>query len=557
MHTEIFLLVISLLFFASIFTDKLSSKFGVPALLLFLGVGMLFGEDGFGIQYDDPDRAQLIGSMALCVILFAGGMSTKFADIKPVVKEGAVLATLGVLLTWLISGFTIWAAFRYFGKTQTVSVPFALLLAATMSSTDAGSVFSILGTKGIRLKHNLRPMLELESGSNDPMAYVITITMISVITSPEPPNVWQILFSLVWSMLFGLVVGFGFGKLMIWIMKRVTISNTSLYPIMILTACIFMYSASFFLGGNSYLAVYIGGLVIGNSKFPYKRQTMGFIDGLSWLSQLMMFLVLGLLVTPHQLGSIVLPALIVSTVIIFIARPISVFVSLLPFKNVNLRSKTYLSWVGLKGAVPIILAIQCAASGVGDSDFLFNVAFFCTIVSLLLQGVSLSSLAVRLGLTLPKAAKHEPTHFDVDLPEEIREQAMEIPVTEEMVGGSGTHLMDVGLGRNSLVIMLRRGDEYIIPNGQTLIYDGDFLLVMADEQHALVRTYDENLWEIEFVENTGQFLREQREKHKEVMAKRQQEFRTKRQEFHRKQREFHEQQFRKLRSRIRDKQDKS
>ena len=507
-QVELMLLVISLLFFASIFTDKLSSKFGIPALLLFLAVGMFFGEEGpVGIPYNNTAGAEILGSIALCVILFAGGMGTKFVDIKPVMWPGITLATLGVALTWIFSGLAIWGVFQLYGSFSVVTLPFALLMAATMSSTDAASVFSILGNKGIRLKHNLRPLLELESGSNDPMAYIITVTMISVLT--EAKSGWmiglEVLMSVTWSVAFGLVVGFGFAKLMTWMMQRMTLSNSSLYPIMILTACIFIYSVAFFLGGNSYLAVYIGGLVIGNSKFPYKRNTMGFIDGLSWLFQLLMFLVLGLLVSPHNLGKVAIPALIVSAIMILVARPLAVYLSLWPFKHFNRIDKAYTSWVGLKGAVPIILAIKCASDGVTNSDILFNIAFVCTIVSLLAQGTTLASLAQKFHLTLPHEDRQTPTHFDISLPEEIQEKAIEVLVTEEMAP-VGTHLMDMGLSKDSLVIMLRRGDEYIFPNGQTLIEDGDYLLLMSDQEHAIVRTYDEDIWELELIRNTGDFL---------------------------------------------------
>jgi len=507
-HVELMLLVISLLFFASIFTDKVSSKLGIPALLLFLAVGMVFGEDGpVGIEFNNTAGAEMLSSIALCVILFAGGMGTKFVDIKPVIGPGIALATIGVVLTWVFSGLAIWGVFQLYGSFSVITVSFALLMAATMSSTDASSVFSILGNKGIRLKHNLRPLLELESGSNDPMAYIITVTMIEVLT--KDVSGWAIglgvLMSVTWSVAFGLVVGFGFAKLMTWMMQRMTLSNSSLYPIMILTACIFIFSMAYFLGGNSYLAVYIGGLVIGNSKFPYKRNTMGFIDGLSWLFQLLMFLVLGLLVTPHNLGKVAIPALIVSGVMILIARPLSVYLTLLPFKKFNRIDKGYVSWVGLKGAVPIVLAIKCASDGVANSDILFNIAFVCTLVSLLTQGTTLSSLAQRLHLTLPHQDRQGPLHFDISLPEEIQEKAIEVLVTEEMAP-VGTHLIDLGLSKNSLVIMLRRGDEYIFPNGQTLIEEGDYLLLMSDQEHAIVRTYDEDIWELELIRNTGEFF---------------------------------------------------
>ena len=278
MNVELFLLVISLLFFASIFTDKLSSRLGVPALLLFLGVGMLFGEDGFGLEFENIPLAQAFSTVALCVILFEGGLSTKFQQIHRVMKEGISLATVGVLFTCFISGVLIYFVLRWTNVSQEVSLMGALLIAATMSSTDAASVFSILRTKGISLKHNLRPILELESGSNDPMAYILTTTLIGVLTSANGVSWFGIIFTVIWQVAAGLAVGFVFGQFIVWLMNKVKIGNHSLYPLLILTACIFIFAITHYLQGNTYLAVYVGGLVIGNNKFTRKRQDKSYVS---------------------------------------------------------------------------------------------------------------------------------------------------------------------------------------------------------------------------------------------------------------------------------------
>lgn len=503
---ELFLLVISLLFFASIFTDKLSSKFGVPALLLFLAVGMLFGEDGFGIHFDNPYMAEAIGTIALCVILFAGGLDTRFITIRPVLREGITLATLGVLLTCGITGVLTYYIFKWTDASEEVSLLMAFLTAATMSSTDAASVFSILRTQGINLKYNLKPMLELESGSNDPMAYILTITLIGIITGGQAAAWWLLILKVLWQIVCGVAVGFGFGKFVVWLMKKAHIENDSLYPILILTSCLFMFSATYFIGGNSYLAVYIGGLVIGNSKFAHKRITFNFFDGLSWLSQLTMFLVLGLLVKPHLLKDVLVPGLIISGVMIFVSRPLSVFISLAPFRHINAQSKIFLSWVGLKGAVPIIFAIVCMAHKVPQADLLFNITFFCTLVSLVLQGSSLALVAHQLGLALPDISQPEHTHFDIDLPEEIRTQTIEIKVTEDMAP-EGTKLSDLSLPVNSLVMLLRRGEEYIVPRGHTEVKAGDYLLIISEAQAALIHTEEKKLWEQEFIDHTTDFIK--------------------------------------------------
>jgi len=506
MHVELFLLVISLLFFASIFTDKLSSKFGVPALLLFLIVGMLFGEDGFGIQFDSIYLADSIGTVSLCVILFAGGLQTKFSSIRPVIREGITLATLGVLLTCAITGVVIYYILRWTHMSSEVSLIMAFLMAATMSSTDAASVFSILQTKGVNLKHNLRPILELESGSNDPMAYILTTTLVGIITAEKAPILWLLPFSILWQMAAGIAAGFGFGKFIVWLMKKVRIANESLYPLLILTSCIFIFAITHFVYGNSYLAVYIGGIVIGNSKFSHKRLSFNFFDGLSWLCQLTMFLVLGLLVSPHNLKDVIVPGLIVSVVMIFISRPLSVFLSLIPFKYLTWRDKTFLSWVGLKGAVPIIFAIFCISHKVPQADLLFNIAFFCTLLSLIIQGSSLSWVAKKLHLDLPEHNKSEHTHFDIDLPEEIRSQTIEILVTEEMAPAE-TKLYELSLPLNSLVMLIRRQDKYIVAKGQTNVQPGDYLLVISEDRSALVLAEEQRLWEQDLIDNTGDFFK--------------------------------------------------
>lgn len=519
MNVELFLLVISLLFFASIFTDKLSSRLGVPALLLFLGVGMLFGEDGFGLEFENIPLAQAFSTVALCVILFEGGLSTKFQQIHRVMKEGISLATVGVLFTCFISGVLIYFVLRWTNVSQEVSLMGALLIAATMSSTDAASVFSILRTKGISLKHNLRPILELESGSNDPMAYILTTTLIGVLTSANGVSWFGIIFTVIWQVAAGLAVGFVFGQFIVWLMNKVKIGNHSLYPLLILTACIFIFSATWFISGNSFLAVYIGGVVIGNAKFAHKRQSLNFFDGISWLCQLSMFLILGLLVTPHNLEEAVVPGLIVSVVMIFVARPLAVFLSLIPFKQYTWRDKTFLSWVGLKGAVPIILGIQCIAAGVPAATFLFHVAFFCTIISLLLQGGTIDFLARKLGLDLPPEPTIDPSHFDIDLPEEILNQAVEIEVTDHMASEEGTKLMDISLPVGSLVMLIRRADKYLVPKGHTMVYKGDFLLVITEDRSAIVQAEQHQIWQLNFIENPYTFFLQKHAELKEYSDK--------------------------------------
>ena len=417
MHVEFILLLLSLLFFISIFADKIGYKYGVPALLLFLVVGVIFGSSttasvlGTNSLEIDTDTAQALSTVAMCIILFTGGLETKLNDIRSVLLPGITLATLGVLLTCAITGVIIYYIFSWLNALVTVSIWLALLMAATMSSTDSASVFSVLRTNGIGLKHNLRPLLELESGANDPMAYVLTTTLIGVVLSvntfvglTRPVDSLPIIQTIVVQLVMGTVLGLAFGEGLVQLMRRVKLGNESLYPVMILTACIFIFSITYYLEGNTYLAVYVGGLIIGNNKFTRKRQTKSFFNGLTWLSQLAMFLMLGLMVEPAELFRyrVWIPCLIISIVMIFISRPLAVWLCMLPFRRqFGQRDRIMLSWVGLKGAVPIIFAIMCKANGIPYADLIFNVVFLCTIVSLLIQGTTLTNMAKKLALDTP------------------------------------------------------------------------------------------------------------------------------------------------------------
>lgn len=512
---ELFLLTISLLFFVSILTDKLSSRFGVPSLVLFLLVGMLFGTDGLGIDFDNIDLAQSIGTIALSVILFSGGMDTKLESIHPVAKEGLLLSTIGVLLTAMIEGVLIWLLMKWTHTGVELALPTALLMASTMSSTDSASVFSILRSKGLRLKYHLRPMLELESGSNDPMAAVLTSVMISVVQAGGAPNVWLLILSVVFQLLFGFLMGFFAGKLLVWLMNKVNIENESLYPILILTSCIFIFAVTNYTSGNAFLAVYIGGLVFGNSKFAHKRSTVNFLDGVTWLCQLSMFLTLGLLVNPHELfqPNVLILGSIASVIMIFISRPAAVFLSLAPFRKLPFNAKTFISWVGLKGASPILFAILCLAAEVPNARLIFNVVFLCTLISLLLQGMTLSRMATLLGVledNEPQLQKVE--NFDIDLPEEIKSVTTEIHITEDMLQ-RGNRLMDLGFPQNTLAIMVKRGQQYFVPTGKSILQTDDALLVITDNEQTLQETYQQienkqNNYKPAFLDDTADFMRE-------------------------------------------------
>ena len=488
MQVEFVLLILSLLFFVSIVADKIGYKFGVPALLLFLVVGMLFGADGIGLLVGsngiviDTKNAEALSTVAMCIILFSGGMDTKLSDVKSVLAPGVTLATVGVLLTCIITGVIVYFIFGWFSALTTVSIWLALLIAATMSSTDSASVFSIMRTNGIGLKHDLRPLLELESGANDPMAYVLTTTLIGVVLSgSKHVDALPIVQTIVVQLVMGTVLGFVLGKGLVQLLRRVKLANEALYPIMVLTACIFIFAITYYLQGNTYLAVYVGGLIIGNSKFTRKRQTKAFFNGLTWLSQLAMFLMLGLMVRPSEFlhRDVWLPCLIISIVMVGISRPASVWLCMLPFKRWRTRDRLMLSWVGLKGAVPVIFAVMCKAEGVPNADIIFNVIFLCTIVSLLAQGTTLTLMARKLNLAVPPEQEKYLEHFDLDLPEEIQSTAREVEVTPELLI-KGCTPRELAIPPHTLIVMVRRGEDFFIPTGASELQAGDQLLVISD-----------------------------------------------------------------------------
>lgn len=469
------LLVGSIILFAAIAAGKISNRFGTPMLLLFLFVGMAFGTDGLGIEFDNFATAQFVGMVALSVILFSGGMDTDFREIRPVMKEGVVLATVGVLLTAAFTGAFIYFIGGPLGKA--VSLPVALLTAAVMSSTDSASVFAILRAKKQGLKHNLRPLLELESGSNDPMAYILTILLIQVVGGDTTSgSAWAVVLTFLKQMGIGALAGWLLGLGAIQIINRLNIGNKSLYSILLLSVVFFISSFTDLLGGNGYLAVYIAGIVMGNHHLSYKRSLSTFFDGITWLVQIVMFLMLGLLVNPHELVDIAPLGIIVGVFMIAVARPAAVHLSLLPLRSSLPRNaRHYISWVGLRGAAPILFATYPKLAGLDPNNTIFNLVFFITIFSLLVQGTTVSSMATTMGV----GDKSPEEGFDIDLPDEVKAALTEIEITNQK--SIGKSLKDISLPPRTLVMMIRRGGHYIVPNGKTTIQQGDRLLLISED----------------------------------------------------------------------------
>lgn len=467
---ENILLVGSLLLLISILAGKTSYKFGVPTLLLFLGIGMLAGSDGIGgIHFDNPRLAQFIGVVSLNFILFSGGLDTNWKAIKPVIKEGIALSTLGVLLTAVSLG-----TFVYYVTDFTIYE--SLLLGSIVSSTDAAAVFSILRSKSLALKNNLRPTLELESGSNDPMAYVLTIAFLTLVINQDQ-SFLSIIPLFLQQMILGGLAGFGFGILSKLIINKIKLDFEGLYPVLVIALMFITFSATDFVGGNGFLAIYICAVYLGNQDLIHKKTILKMFDGLAWLMQIVLFLTLGLLVFPSQIIPYMGIGLLISLFLIVVARPIGVFISLMFFK-MKLRRRFYISWVGLRGAVPIVFATYPLLAGVEKANMMFNIVFFISVTSIIIQGTTLSVVAKWLNVALPEEDKKLST-ADQLMAENPKAEMKEMIITSDC-SAVDKKIVELGFPKNAIIAMIKRDNTYITPNGSTKIEADDVLIVLAD-----------------------------------------------------------------------------
>ena len=476
---ENILLIGAILIFCAIMISKTGYRFGIPTLLLFLLVGMGFGTDGLGLEFNSAKDAQFIGMIALSIILFTGGMDTKLRDIKPVMAQGMILSTAGVLLTTLLTGGFIFWLSGFSSMNIAMPILTSLLLAATMSSTDSASVFNLLRSQRMNLKENLKPMLELESGSNDPMAYMLTIALIQVIASGSGFDLGLLVKDLLVQFFVGGVMGYAFGRLAVWLINKVNLSNSSLYPILLLSLVFITFTITDLLHGNGYLAVYILGVIVGNARLVFRKEINTFMNGLTWFSQIVMFLSLGLLVNPHEMLGVSVSAMLIGLFMIFVARPLTVMLCLLPFRQMTFKAKCFVSWVGLRGAVPIIFATYPVVSEIPGSQVIFNIVFFITLLSLIFQGMTIAPVAKWLSLDLPE--EKEGNEFGVEIPEEIDSQLTDVTLTPEMLE-DGNRLMDMNIAPGTLVMLVKRGSEFMIPNGRMELKVGDKLLYISENK---------------------------------------------------------------------------
>ena len=468
---ENIVLVGSVLLLISIIAGKTSYKFGVPILLFFLGIGMLAGSDGIGgIHFDDPKLAQFIGLVSLNFILFSGGLDTNWNSIKPVLREGIALSTFGVLLTAVSLGTFVWAITDF-------TIYESMLLGSIVSSTDAAAGFSILRSKSLALKTNLRPTLELESGSNDPMAYVLTLAFLTLVVNQDQ-SVFSIIPLFLQQMLLGGLAGFVFGKLSKYIINKIKLDFEGLYPVLVISLMFITFSATDAVGGNGFLAIYICAVYLGNQDIIHKKTILKVFDGLAWLMQIVLFLTLGLLVFPSQIVPIAGIGLIIALFLIFIARPVGVFLSLIFFK-MKMRRRFYISWVGLRGAVPIVFATYPLLAGIEKANMIFNIVFFISVTSVLTQGTTLTLVAKWLHVALPEKAK-KLTATDLLMTENPKALMKEIMVTENCYAVD-KEIVQLGFPKNAIIAMIIRDNSYITPNGTTKILADDTLVVLADK----------------------------------------------------------------------------
>ena len=464
------LVVGALLLIVSVVASKLSARLGVPSLLLFLIIGMLAGSEGpGGIEFDNPALAQLLGVVALAFILFDGGLQTDWKAVRPVLAPGLALSTAAVVLSaCLVGAFAALAL----GFQPLVGV----LLGAIVSSTDAAAVFAVLRSKNVGLTRPLKPLLELEAGSNDPMAVFLTVGVTTLLAVPGG-SALDLVPMFVRQMALGGLLGLGLGHGAVWALNHVRLEYEGLYPVLTLATVALVYGVTAWLGGNGFLAVYVAGLVLGNRPLIHKASLLRFHDGLAWLMQITMFLALGMLVFPSRLLPVAGAGLLVSAFLILAARPLSVFLTLWPTR-VGLREKAMVSWVGLRGAVPIILATFPLLAGVPEAEMIFDLVFFIVLTSVLIQGTTIPQVARRLGVaTRLVPTRLYPLQFIPATPSDAELVEIVVPMRSAAVGKS---IVELGLPKGALIVLVSRGDEWLIPTGSTALEAGDALLLLAD-----------------------------------------------------------------------------
>ena len=448
-------------------SSKLLYRLGIPTLLIALVLGMLFGSDGIvGIQFDNYELARQLCSFGLVFIMFYGGFGTNWKAAKPVVKPALFMSTLGVVLTAALTGLFCTMLLQ-------CSIWQGMLIGSVVASTDAASVFAILRSRKLNLKGGLASLLELESGSNDPISYMLTAIFIAVLTGSQGPGAIGMM--LLKQIVFGLALGFLFAKAGVLVLRKINLEIDGLYPIFTVAIVVLGYSLCEYLGGNGYLCIYIIGIVLGNSKILHKRYLVHFFDGLSWVMQIILFFILGLLSFPSQLPQVALPGILMSLFMIFIARPAST-IAILSWFKVPFKRQLLVSWVGLRGSASIVFAIYVMASGAEIGTDLFHMVFFVALFSISVQGTLIPWVAKKLDVVEPDISVFKTFN---DYQEEGSAQLIEVTVQDDSPWANKS-LMDAEIPEELLVVMIKREGKVLVPKGATMILPGDVMVLSGD-----------------------------------------------------------------------------
>ncbi len=464
-----YLIAGSALLLISVISSKITARVGVPSLLVFIALGMLMGSEGIGrIEFDDPRYAKSFGVLALAMILFAGGLSTDKKEIRPILRAGLSMGTIAVLVTTALVGY-------FANAVLGSSLLEGLLLGAMISSTDAAAVFTVLRGKAIGLRGKIQPLLELESGANDPLAVLLTVGFIALIQN-QLTSEWNLLPMFLRSLAVGATFGVLSGKGLRWTLNQLKLEADGLYPVVTFASVVLVFASTEAIGGSGFLAVYLMGLTLGNESFIHKKSLILFHDGMAWLMQIGMFLILGLLVFPSRLVPVAGQGLLVSVFLILVARPLAVFLSLWG-SQFDWREKLMISWVGLRGSVPIILATYPSLAAIENADFMFNLIFFIVLTSVLIQGTTISWVAKRLRVEAPSKPRFK---FPMEYApvQGMKNDLLEIDVPAGAFA-VGKSIVEIGVPKEVLIVLIQRAGKLIVPRGTTPLAAEDSLLVLA------------------------------------------------------------------------------
>ena len=485
MQLATILVILAVVILICLLSSKISSWLNLPTLLLFLGVGMLFGSDGIGgLEFSNAIAANYIGSVAMAFILFSGGFDTRWKSVRKVLLTGSILSSLSVLLTAIFVGLFAWGTLQWLLPEKKVSLSWCLLLGSIISSTDAAAVFAILRSRRVSLSGKLQPLLEFESGSNDPMAAFLTIFMVGVVAaestgSPAMPFVgyWMIVPMFLLKMSLGIVFGWLLGKGTVLIYNKIDFEYDGLYYVLAFVTVILTFAGAEWIGGNGFIAVYVAGMVMGNSSFIFHNGIGKLYDGFAWLMQVILFSMLGLLSFPRQIWQVKWIGLAIAGFLMLFARPTAVFIGMLR-SRFNYQERLLVSWVGLRGGAPIMLATFPLMVKLDHAELMFHIVFFIVLSSVLLQGMTIMPLARFLKLDLP-FRKNPRIPLSFENTGTVDAASREFLVDER---ANKQTLAQLGLPKGALVMLIRRDGKFLIPQGNTPLQRGDCLMIMGSDK---------------------------------------------------------------------------